>query len=703
MDHPQSLSEKTTEILSYVVSTLTIFICLPAVAFSVHNYHTGAPRLQYFNLALLVLSIFCIFPATVDLIENYAFYDKLPHHSLYDLWNLLNLASTLQNAVEDDAWSTKVVILRNSQLMITLTTMNFHVVVFFLNFRNIRIITPFSIVWDYLLIGTKILVTAVIIVVFSMFGKFLGFYTLMIALLVMFIDTVLFNVMAVVFLTTLKKFIDGKRNEIRINQSLLSQRPSQGSRVSSNRTAKSLKAKEESAKRINRWLYLSGVVLWLSIFLMLAANILPIIALEHLNLASIMWRLSNLLLPVQFIFTLLFTSAVRKLMRSLFPSDEKFDDDYIVDIKSYSENVESLVVRSTNPVSFQSQKTSSNATASNATSSKGSFGANSTNAAGEIVLGQKSLSKLSSGRTDSIMFSEEFDIPSPPNRVVSRLINSNSEVDLITNEQEKDPDHISAPAATTNAPRSILKTANSTKVIPNGTTNKPQKNPKTQVVRTVLSPFTKIARNDEIVLLIGDLVLVEVEFKDGWALGRNARTGKRGYFPMNCFKPGCTSANVRSRNQSSSSKNPLISINSETSTINSDVALDPYTSDSTMLNHSRLDNFSDGSSGELTQRQDHLVEMTKQQKHMFVATNPSHSYEDQPVTDASSGGGSPQTPTDVEVAFIYKAQRDDELNLYPGDVIRLIEVYDDGWAMGTIVSIKTPKVGMFPLSVCKPK
>ncbi|KAJ3123974.1 hypothetical protein HK098_001460 [Nowakowskiella sp. JEL0407] len=154
--------------------------------------------------------------------------------------------------------------------------------------------------------------------------------------------------MAVLYLRTLSNFLKHKRIQIQVNlHSSQSNSIIQNPDGDSAESSKVLKG--PSALRTYRWLYLSGTFLWISNFLMSFAMVLPIIDIKYINLAAVLWRLSNMMLPVQLISTLFFTKAVRKLMKSMFPTKEQFRDAYVGDLKSFSPEVERIVVNSSRP------------------------------------------------------------------------------------------------------------------------------------------------------------------------------------------------------------------------------------------------------------------------------------------------------------------------------------------------------------------
>ncbi|KAI9144859.1 hypothetical protein BKA69DRAFT_640657 [Paraphysoderma sedebokerense] len=43
-------------------------------------------------------------------------------------------------------------------------------------------------------------------------------------------------------------------------------------------------------------------------------------------------------------------------------------------------------------------------------------------------------------------------------------------------------------------------------------------------------------QDDEVSMTLGDVVVVNEQFEDGWAYGRNLSNGREGFFPMSCFQ-----------------------------------------------------------------------------------------------------------------------------------------------------------------------
>ncbi|KAJ3126755.1 hypothetical protein HK098_007134 [Nowakowskiella sp. JEL0407] len=561
-----------------------------------------------------------------------------------------------------DAWKARVWMLRILYYLFLVITMNFHVVVFYLNFRNIRIISPFSLFWDYALIFTQI-ATSVTLVVWSYVGH-LQYGVMVLSWGIMFINTVLFHIMAIYFLHNLSKFTTLRRkSRSRRQTSLASVSPALHFSMGK------VGQERDSSLQVYRSLILFAMSFWVSIAVWVAGFALLLTSPNMWNVAILVLRISSLFAPLQLNFTLAFVSAVSKLMKSLTGPPNWNSGD--LPLKSINTNSTTL---NTDGVFLMEENSQ---------------------AAPETPVGTPSNDVLPLLQNHTVYTNENIS-----NNVMPQYppIGYNESKTRMNFEPYGNP-------VSNFEPTEIKYIPPPTFQMPLTPTDLSPPQTKTEYgLLTVIKPYWEISRSDEIVLNVGDQVDVEIQFKDGWALGYNRNTKKHGYFPLqNCVPP----SNTNSPNPSTISK-PDTTANLE------------------QRNSQRISVLSVSAahiSGSLLPRSNSLLEnQRKSQKHNSAGSPPPiplptinvEDIQNSPTNDSLMAPvssiasemvnymevtiASPATPakSELQAIYPYDPKREDELLVVPGYRIILERTFTDGWGFGRL----DESYGYFPLSSC---
>ncbi|KAJ3137013.1 Sorbin and SH3 domain-containing protein 2 [Physocladia obscura] len=178
---------------------------------------------------------------------------------------------------------------------------------------------------------------------------------------------------------------------------------------------------------------------------------------------------------------------------------------------------------------------------------------------------------------------------------------------------------------------------------------------------------------DEINCAIGDQIVLNTEYDDGWAFGLNTITKQEGYFPIEILQEFAQ---------------PLQNNNHKSN---------DYSQRSSSLyggNNDYYDNNNTNSiyltpSAAAASIQDYNSPNSKYQSTYTYATNNSvydPIMESQPLEVAKIGPD--------EAVYPFDAERKDEVSLSPGDRVLVSKSFDDGWCYGTVLA--TQRTGYFP-------
>ncbi|KAJ3028075.1 UNVERIFIED_CONTAM: Sorbin and SH3 domain-containing protein 2 [Siphonaria sp. JEL0065] len=171
---------------------------------------------------------------------------------------------------------------------------------------------------------------------------------------------------------------------------------------------------------------------------------------------------------------------------------------------------------------------------------------------------------------------------------------------------------------------------------------------KSEEGRLVIYDFAP-AREDELTLRVGDRILVQHQFDDGWAYGLNISSNKEGNFPVDC----------------------LLSESGAPS--NTDKSLNPRRTSSI-----------------------YGVETNKGDDNK---NNYNSVYSGAPLSEYGTNSiyfdESNATTTSHTAIYAYNPEREDEVQLYAGDKVTVVTRYDDGW--GYIKNLSSAREGLCPL------
>ncbi|KAJ3119572.1 Sorbin and SH3 domain-containing protein 2 [Physocladia obscura] len=193
---------------------------------------------------------------------------------------------------------------------------------------------------------------------------------------------------------------------------------------------------------------------------------------------------------------------------------------------------------------------------------------------------------------------------------------------------------------------------------------------------------------DELSTMVGDKIILKVEYDDGWGYGFNTRTRKEGAFPLDIldrFQGGAQGYNDGNRNNRVSSMYGPSGNNNKNNTEsyydggnNTDSYYAP--------GGNNTDSFYDGGTN------------TDSYYAPGGGNNTDSSYYPQSEygTDSVYAPGGVSGGNNIhEAVYDFTPEQDDEVELRVGDKVELKHQYDDGWAHGKNLAIN--KEGLFPL------
>ncbi|KAJ3026321.1 UNVERIFIED_CONTAM: Sorbin and SH3 domain-containing protein 2 [Siphonaria sp. JEL0065] len=160
--------------------------------------------------------------------------------------------------------------------------------------------------------------------------------------------------------------------------------------------------------------------------------------------------------------------------------------------------------------------------------------------------------------------------------------------------------------------------------------------------RLVIYDFAP-ARDDELTLRVGDRVLVQHQFDDGWAYGLDLSSNKEGNFPIDCL------------------------LSESGADANTDKSLNPRRT-SSIYGVENINNKNNSNGAPLSEYGTDSV-----------------------YFDESNAG----TTTNHTAIYAYNPEREDEVQLYAGDKVAVVTQYDDGW--GYIKNLSSAREGLCPL------
>jgi hypothetical protein len=158
------------------------------------------------------------------------------------------------------------------------------------------------------------------------------------------------------------------------------------------------------------------------------------------------------------------------------------------------------------------------------------------------------------------------------------------------------------------------------------------------------------ASEDELSLTVGTTIILVESFDDGWAVGQESISGQNGFFPMVCVEEVKINAAPVEPVKEQNAGSRLSEIKAG------------------RRNSSRMSNYSVSNIASAVAAA--VVQNVIMVEEPSVAANKK-----------------------MRVLHPYEGSMEDELTLVPGDVIEMLESYDDGWALGKMGE----KTGAFPL------
>ncbi|KAJ3125524.1 hypothetical protein HK098_000211 [Nowakowskiella sp. JEL0407] len=216
---------------------------------------------------------------------------------------------------------------------------------------------------------------------------------------------------------------------------------------------------------------------------------------------------------------------------------------------------------------------------------------------------------------------------------------------------------------------------------------------------TVIIPYTK-QRHDEINLFESNIIQVNHIFEDTWAEGYNISTNEFGIFPLTyCVEK--VDVQPASVTKPAASNLPKYFSESD-SQIDGNVSSNEFENGHQTSPTSLQDHIQDSSNYKTVMplmalygaaSEDIIVSSTPSQNDTnipeFVATESSCRY------DYEQSYAQPHNEMIVTVIKSYEPTREDELKLYVGQKIALIQEYKDGWAFGK--DLGSGNQGVFPI------
>ncbi|KAJ3137014.1 hypothetical protein HK100_001023 [Physocladia obscura] len=201
--------------------------------------------------------------------------------------------------------------------------------------------------------------------------------------------------------------------------------------------------------------------------------------------------------------------------------------------------------------------------------------------------------------------------------------------------------------------------------------------------------------SDELSTMVGDKIILKVEYDDGWGYGFNTRTKKEGAFPLDIldrFQSGPQGYNDGNRNNRVSSMyGPSGNNNTESYYDGGNNTESYYASGNNTDSYyapggNNTDSYYDGGNN----------------TDSYYAPGGGNNTDSMYYPQSEYGTDSVYVPGGVssennihEVVYDFTPEQDDEVELRAGDKVELKHQYDDGWAQGKNLAIN--KEGLFPL------
>ncbi|KAJ3126764.1 hypothetical protein HK098_007143 [Nowakowskiella sp. JEL0407] len=641
---PQSIPDNVTEIGIYVFDAVTIIFALFNLSLAVINYNTGSPLQKNFNISIIFTALTFVFPPVIDIIGNYALYDKNPLHTQ-------QYFNDFEPNPEDEGWDWKIRVatLRVLQLAFLVTSTNLHVLMFYFNFTNIRLIQPFSMYWDYAIIVFYVIVTIAMFLMNTVFLRYLQFRAVIFAWSIMFFDTVLFHFLAIFFLVKLRNYIRNKEKKWTL---LMPMSTTEGGieRVRQvSRAVSTTSSQKRTSASIYKTLIISGAVLFTSNMLLVAVNVVPVVYSNQWNLSNFLFRTSNLLACVLLLFTLGFVKTVRRLMASIIRHRPSTTTDMSI---THLETPKSPEIDLELDPKYHTQDTQTHTHVT-------------TEATVSTAINIESITQFTPPDYSELTRNKSLE------RNSSRgSINTASPSPSIAKRNSSDL-FLNMPL--TNVNEVLQRHGNISNVSGGSSPLRPR-------VCRVMQSYINSNREDEMPLYVGDRIRIELEFADGWALGISESTGNRGYFPMMNCELESTGSSENNRTIS-----PIMTSPQHQRRPSNSVSYISPTLDKNLI--------------PILVQEEANAEVTRGTM-LLEGTNVNLLVQNALENFEPAG---PTTPSKsiLMVVSPYTPTRDDELELRIGDRVVLETAFDDSWGFGSVARSEEKKqFGFLPLTSC---
>ncbi|KAJ3126762.1 hypothetical protein HK098_007141 [Nowakowskiella sp. JEL0407] len=517
----QTVGEKETEITLYALAAVGVLACISNVCLSVWNYTFGPAKQRKLNLALIVLAVLFILIPAIDIIQNFAiFHDQNPKHTIQFLKVGGYPQFEKESTPEDKEWRRRAVVIGNLYMIVKVPLMNLHVVAFYFNFKNIKKLRPYTIVWDFLFLTFMFLMTVFIILANTVFLSTFMYYSIYIAFFTMFVNTLFFHHFAIYFIVILSKFIKRKREQITARMTERSEMNLEHAQKVSN-SLSITRVTEKFSKGIFNSLILCGIMLWASNILFVVGLHFPLMSNSLYNATSIVVGVSHILMTVQLNFTLTFISAVRKMIESLSPREIRAE--YEERLKQRSPPTQ----KSTNATAIDSGQ---------------SLQLLNNELQFTIDTSSKSIPPI---KVTEIVNREQISLDSKPRSLSESTMFNNGQQSINSNNSNQNSrDRVSFASTALQSNGNLSSDYGSSSRIPpvemQLDTSSSSRIPKVDMLSylptklKVMRPYIA-EREDELTLRVGDIVYPNSMFDDGWAFGRCLDS--YGFFPLTVCSP----------------------------------------------------------------------------------------------------------------------------------------------------------------------
>ncbi|KAJ3126765.1 hypothetical protein HK098_007144 [Nowakowskiella sp. JEL0407] len=478
--NPQTIGYIEARLMIYMFNGLTIITALAGLIYAVSNFFRSPKRQRLFNLSIIFTGLMFFPPPIVDIMATSALFDGNELHTLQYLTQ--SNFGPCNGDGSEFLWKINVVRLKALQLSLIVVSVNVHLVTFYFNYTNIRVIHPVHKVWDYIFPAIMAIITTGLLLSFTVFLRALQDAGNYIAAGVLLFDTLLFHFFAIHFLVVIRRHLERKSGD--------AQQSGTG-RMNSRISTTSSQFRTRAG--MYRTLAFSGTILWISNILFLTGFLLPKFYNSEFNTAEFLHKIANLTQCVLLLFTVSFVKTVRRLMKSFEPvAGVKTSISFEIDTQKEAETYHLTHLK------------------------------------------QQQNNPQVGSRTD---LSEATTVhPTSPDRIPPMPQNFQQHMqlqnDMIKRVNSPSPKRYSSDPFS-RMPLNIAEQQRNSGGSGGGSSQQ-SSIPMQNVILTVVRPFVNPKRTDELVLHIGDRVKVDIEFQDGWALGISEATGMRGYFPTSC-------------------------------------------------------------------------------------------------------------------------------------------------------------------------